>query len=81
MVVLRRKEIIRYLGILGISIYSYEVHGNVFPKQIHRDIFRHEILFENHKEKKFVNIITPLIFRLCTVQCNIFACELIVTDV
>ena len=25
----RRKEIIRYLGILGISIYSYEVHGNV----------------------------------------------------
>ena len=25
----RRKEIVGYLGILGISIYSYEVHGNV----------------------------------------------------
>ena len=25
----KRKEIVRYLGILGISIYSYEVHGNV----------------------------------------------------
>jgi len=25
----KRKEIVRYLGILGISIYSCEVHGNV----------------------------------------------------
>ena len=25
----KRKEIVRYLGILGISIYTCEVHGNV----------------------------------------------------
>ena len=29
MVKKKRKKIVRYLGILGISIYSCEVHGNV----------------------------------------------------